>query len=484
MKVLVLCTGNSCRSQMAQGFLKSFHPGWEVLSAGTKPAERVNPYAIKVMAEVGIDIEGEHPKLVDQFIRDEFDYVITVCDGAREVCPVFTGKVKQRVHIGFDDPADATGTDEEIIPVYRRVRDEIAERFRNFPAPLTEPTRHQFVGDNTRRILLLLAGLLAWYLAYTNLKPAADWLVDQVFGLESGKHLTEALRFFIFEVPKVLLLLVLIIFFVGILRSFFTPERTRKALEGKSLFAGNVLAALLGIVTPFCSCSAIPLFLGFMEAGVPLGVTFSFLIAAPMINEVAVVLLFGMFGWKVAVTYVLTGLILAILAGWIIGRLKLEKWVESWVYAVKSGQADSLEEKPGLWQRVRFGLGAVKEIVGKVWVYIVIGIGVGAAVHGFVPEKFMAELMGDSTWYSVPLSILIGVPLYSNAAGIIPIVSVLIEKGVPLGTALAFMMSVIGLSLPEMIILRKVLKLKLIFVFVGVVSFGIIIVGYLFNFIY
>ncbi|MCX6224279.1 MAG: permease [Bacteroidia bacterium] len=345
-------------------------------------------------------------------------------------------------------------------------------------------TIHDRSAGAAGKAMLILAGLLTWIMVYTQLKPISDWLAEDVFGLESGKHLTEALRFFIFEVPKVLLLLVLIIFFVGIIRSFFTPERTRKALEGKSLFTGNVLAAMLGIVTPFCSCSAIPLFLGFMEAGVPLGVTFSFLIAAPMINEVAVILLFGMFGWKVALIYVLTGLLLAILAGWIIGKLKLEKWVESWVYAVKSGQEGAAEEKPSVLQRVRFGRDAVREIVGKVWIYIVIGIAVGAAAHGFVPEKFMAELMGESTWYSVPLSILIGVPLYSNAAGIIPIVSVLIEKGVPLGTALAFMMSVIGLSLPEMIILRKVLKLRLIMVFVGVVSLGIIIVGYLFNFIY
>jgi len=337
---------------------------------------------------------------------------------------------------------------------------------------------------NIKKVLLLVSALLLWLLVYLNLKPLSDWLINNIFGLVSGKHLTEALRFFIFEVPKVLLLLVLIIFFVGIIRTFFTPERTRKALEGRSLFAGNIMASMLGIVTPFCSCSAIPLFLGFMEAGVPLGVTFSFLIAAPMINEVAVILLFGMFGWKVAFIYVITGLVLAIIAGWVIGKLKLEKWVEGWVYAVKSGEQDSNDDKPGFWARVRLGLEAVKEIVGKVWIYIIIGIAVGAAAHGFVPENFMAKLMGESTWYSVPLSILIGVPLYSNAAGIIPIVSVLIEKGVPLGTALAFMMSVIGLSLPEMIILRKVLKLRLIFVFVGVVTLGIMIVGFLFNFIY
>lgn len=329
---------------------------------------------------------------------------------------------------------------------------------------------------------IILVGL--WILIYFNLQLVTNWFIDDILKLSLGKHLTETLRFFIFEVPKVLLLLVLIIFVVGIIRSFFTPERTRKALEGKSLFTGNVLASLLGIVTPFCSCSAIPLFLGFVESGIPLGVTFSFLIAAPMINEVAVILLFGMFGWKVAIIYILTGLVIAITAGWIIGKLHLEKYVESWVYEIKAGHVDDQDEKIKFSDRIQSGYAAVKEIVGKVWIYIIIGIAVGAAAHGYVPESFMANLMGKSTWYSVPLSILIGVPLYSNAAGIIPIVSVLIEKGVPLGTALAFMMAVIGLSLPEMIILRKVLKLRLIFTFVGVVSFGIVIVGYIFNMIY
>ena len=247
---------------------------------------------------------------------------------------------------------------------------------------------------------------------------------------------------------------------------------------------GNVMASMLGIVTPFCSCSAIPLFLGFVESGIPLGVTFSFLIAAPMINEVAVILLFGLFGWKVAAIYVGTGLVIAITAGWVIGKLKLENYVEPWVYEIRAGHAEGDEEKLQFSDRIQAGYTAVKEIVGKVWVYIILGIAVGAAAHGYVPENFMANLMGKSAWYSVPLSILIGVPLYSNAAGIIPIVSVLIEKGVPLGTALAFMMSVIGLSLPEMIILRKVLKLRLIVTFVGVVSLGIIIVGYIFNLIY
>lgn len=329
---------------------------------------------------------------------------------------------------------------------------------------------------------VILSGL--WVLIYFNLQNVTDWFIDRVLKLPQGEHLTETLRFFIFEVPKVLLLLVLIIFAVGIIRSFFTADRTRKALEGKSLFAGNVMASMLGIVTPFCSCSAIPLFLGFVESGIPLGVTFSFLIASPMINEVAVVLLFGLFGWKVTAIYVGTGLTIAILAGWVIGKLKLEKHVESWVYEIKPGQREWEEEKLLFSDRIHLGYDAVKEIVGKVWIYVIIGIAVGAAAHGYVPEQFMANLMGKAAWYSVPLSVLIGVPLYSNAAGIIPIISVLIEKGVPLGTALAFMMAVIGLSLPEMIILRKVLKLRLILTFIAIVSGGIIIVGYLFNWLY
>ena len=277
------------------------------------------------------------------------------------------------------------------------------------------------------------------------------------------------------------MLLVLIIFFVGILRSFFTAERTRKALEGKSTFVGNIMAGTLGIVTPFCSCSAIPLFLGFVESGIPLGVTFSFLIASPMINEVAVVLLYGMFGWKVTAIYISSGLTIAILAGWIIGKLKLEKWVEEWVYATQLGNENPEEETISLLQRINMGYTAVKEIVGKVWLYVALGIVVGAGVHGYVPQEFMVSLMGKSAWYSVPLSVLIGIPLYSNAAGIVPIVSVLIEKGASLGTALAFMMSVIALSLPEMIILRKVLKLPLILTFIAVVGCGIMAVGFLFN---
>lgn len=335
----------------------------------------------------------------------------------------------------------------------------------------------------SKRMFLVFLLLPLWLLAYNKLQWLADQLVFDVLGMQPKTHLTETLRFFVFEVPKVLLLLALIIFVVGIIRTYFSPERTRKALEGKSLFTGNVMAASLGIVTPFCSCSAIPLFLGFIESGIPLGVTFSFLIAAPMINEVAIVMLLGLFGWKTALIYVSMGLAIAIVAGWTIGRLRLEKWVEPWVYEIKGG-AHIEDEQLSFDARIRMGFEAVKEIIGKVWIYVILGIAVGAGVHGYVPQDFMASFMGKSAWYSVPLSVLIGIPLYSNAAGIIPIVSALIGKGAALGTALAFMMSVIGLSLPEMIILRKVLKLPLIFTFVGVVGTGILLVGFLFNYIF
>lgn len=335
----------------------------------------------------------------------------------------------------------------------------------------------------TNGLLFPVLLLPLWILIYLNLQNLTNFVVDDLAGMTKGLHLTETIRFFLFEVPKVILLLVLIIFGVGILRSYFTTEKTRKILEGKSLFTGNVLAALLGIVTPFCSCSAIPLFLGFIEAGVPLGVTFSFLIAAPMINEVAVVLLLGLFGWKVMLIYIFTGLFIAILAGWIIGWLKLEKYVAEWVFQVKTNQETDENGKLNFTARIKYAFDSVKEIVGKIWIYIIIGIAVGAGAHGYVPEEFLSSLLGKQNWYGVPVAILIGVPMYSNAAGIIPIVSVLIEKGVSLGTALAFMMSVIALSLPEIIILKKVLKWQLIAAFVGIVSVGIVAVGYLFNYL-
>jgi uncharacterized membrane protein YraQ (UPF0718 family) len=334
------------------------------------------------------------------------------------------------------------------------------------------------------KLLIPLALVPVWIILYIYLEPLANGLVYDVFGMDKTLRLTEAIRFFIFEVPKVLLLLTLIVFVVGIIRSYFSPEKTRKALEGKSLLVGNIMASSLGIVTPFCSCSAIPLFLGFVESGIPLGVTFSFLIAAPMINEVALVLLFGLFGWKTALIYLTTGLLISILSGWIIGSLKLEKWVEPWVYEIKAGKLEMAEEALTINHRIDAGFTAVREIVSKVWIYIVAGIAVGAGAHGYVPADFMASFMGKDVWYAVPLAVLLGVPMYSNAAGIIPIVQVLLEKGASLGTSLAFMMAVIGLSLPETIILKKVLKLPLIFTFVGVVAVGIMIVGVLFNMIF
>ncbi len=334
------------------------------------------------------------------------------------------------------------------------------------------------------KLLILLSFLLLWILIYLNLNVFTDFIVYSILGMQRNTHLTDAVWFFVFEVPKVLLLLTLIVLGVGIVRSYFSPERTRKMLGGKKLFTGNVMASTLGIVTPFCSCSAIPLFLGFVESGVPLGVTFSFLIAAPMINEVALVLLFGLFGWKTALLYMLTGLLIAMLSGYIIGRLKLEKYVEPWVYKIKAGHLEIAEEKVPFADRITGGIDAVKEIVAKVWIYIVIGIAVGAGIHGYVPENFMASLMGKSAWWSVPIAVILGVPMYSNAAGIIPIVQALLEKGASLGTVLAFMMSVIGLSLPETIILKKVLKIQLIGIFIGVVATGIIIVGYLFNLVF
>jgi uncharacterized protein len=332
------------------------------------------------------------------------------------------------------------------------------------------------------RLALVLAGAAAWWFLYTNLEAIAAWFTYSLLGMTTGSHLASAVAFLVYEAPKVLMLLTLVVFGVGIVRTFFTPERTRRILAGRREILGNVLAALLGVVTPFCSCSAVPLFIGFVSTGVPLGVTFSFLIAAPMINEVALVLLFGLFGWKVAMLYMGTGLVIAMAAGWVVGRLKLERWIEDWVRQQATGKEHAVEEGPVAWSdRVRFGLDAVKDIVGRVWPYVLAGIAVGAGIHGYVPENFMASFMGKGAWWSVPLAVLIGIPMYSNAAGILPVVQALLSKGAALGTVLAFMMAVIGLSLPEMIILRKVLKVPLIVTFAGVVGAGIMVVGYLFN---
>lgn len=337
--------------------------------------------------------------------------------------------------------------------------------------------------ESKRAFLLWGIVLIVWIAGYSALPMAAKWITYSLFSLEEGSQLGSAVEFFLYDTPKVLLLLTLIVFLVGIIRTFFTPERTRQILAGKRESVGNVLAALLGIVTPFCSCSAVPLFIGFITAGVPLGVTLSFLISAPMVNEIALVLLFGMFGWKVAAIYLSMGLLIAICAGWIIGRLKLERHVEDWVYATKQGGEDT-SAQPTLQSRIAAGKTAVRNIVGYVWPYVVVGIAVGAGIHGFVPENFMASIMGKGAWWSVPLAVVIGVPMYSNAAGIIPVVQALLGKGAALGTVLAFMMAVIGLSLPEAIILRKVLKPALLATFFGIVASGIVAVGYLFNFLF
>lgn len=322
-----------------------------------------------------------------------------------------------------------------------------------------------------------------WFAVYANLPPFATFLTYSLLGIERPSRLGDAVQFFVYDAPKVMLLLTLIVFVVGVIRSFFTQERTRKYLAGKRETAGNVMAALLGVFTPFCSCSAVPLFLGFVQAGVPLGVTFSFLIAAPMVNEIAVVLLYGLLGWKVAALYLGTGLLIAMVAGWVIGRFKLESWMEDWVQEMRAGEAIVFEQQLTWADRLHLGREAAHDIVGKVWVYVVAGIAVGALIHGYVPEDFMAGIMGKDAWWSVPAAVAVGIPMYSNAAGIVPVVEALLGKGAALGTVLAFMMSVIALSLPEMIILRKVLKPELIAVFVLVVGSGIVGIGYLFNMI-
>ena len=352
------------------------------------------------------------------------------------------------------------------------------------PVDLVSETKG-FWGDLSRQQMIKLAllglGLLAWYPVYRQLKPFSNWVAHDLFRIPHGTHLGDAVSFFFLDIPKVFMLLVLVVFGVGILRSFFTPERTRGILAGKREYLGNVMAAGLGIVTPFCSCSAVPLFIGFVEAGIPIGVTFAFLISAPMVNEIALVLLFGLFGWRIALIYMSMGLLIAILTGIIIGQLKMENQVEDWVYEIRMGQTPACLEQLSWLDRIDYGLNQVRDIVGRVWIYIILGIGAGAAIHGYVPENFLAAIMGKQAWWSVPVAVLLGAPLYSNAAGVIPVVEALLGKGAALGTVLAFMMSIIGISFPEVVILRKVLKPKLIAVFIGVVTVGITIVGFIFN---
>ena len=331
--------------------------------------------------------------------------------------------------------------------------------------------------------LFLPLAVAVWFALYQTLIPFSEALVA-LLPVERDSHLGGALQFFLYDTPKVLLLLTGIVFVMGIVHTFVSPERTRALLSGRRLGVGNVMAASLGIVTPFCSCSAVPLFIGFLQAGVPLGVTFSFLISAPMVNEIALAMLFGLFGWKIAALYLVMGLAVAIIAGIVIGKLGMEHHLEDWVRAMQNSQVPSVavEGTMGWGERIDSGFHHVREIVAKVWIYIVLGVALGAGIHGYVPEDFMASIMGrDAPWWALPAAVLIGVPMYTNAAGVIPIVQALLAKGAALGTVLAFMMSVIALSAPEMIILRKVLKPRLIATFVGVVAAGILLVGYVFN---
>ncbi|HPS21735.1 MAG TPA: permease [Candidatus Paceibacterota bacterium] len=313
-------------------------------------------------------------------------------------------------------------------------------------------------------------------------KLLADWLTYKILDFTPDTLPANAVNFFIYDVVKIFILLAVIIFVVSIVRSYLPPEKVRAILSRKNKYSGNILASLLGIITPFCSCSAVPLFLGFVQAGVPLGVTFSFLVASPMINEVALVLLLGMFGWKIAVIYIITGLFISVISGVIIEKLKVEKLIQPFVFENKiNGNINLLEMSTK--QRIVYAGNYTVSILKKVWPYVILGIGIGAWIHGYVPADFLARYAGAGNWYAVPLAVLVGIPLYSNAAGIIPLVGVLTEKGVAMGTTLAFMMSVTALSLPEFMILKKVMKIRLIFIFAGVVGIGIMLTGFLFNII-
>lgn len=331
-----------------------------------------------------------------------------------------------------------------------------------------------------------IVGILAiiWVIVYNNLQSIADWITYTLLNMNHESPIGESLNFFIYDVPKILLLLSGMIFLITLIQTFINTEKVRAVVEQRGEGVGNVMASLFGAITPFCSCSSVPLFIGFVQAGIPLGITFSFLITSPLMNEVAFVLLLGLFGWKIALLYLASGITIGIVAGLILGRMKLERYVEDFVYAIKAKnpQTIAIDEEMLTWvERFQQAAESTREIVGKVWLFVIIGIGIGAFIHGFVPEDALTSIMGAGAWWSVPAAVLLGIPLYSNAAGVIPIVSAMLGKGAALGTVLAFMMSVVALSLPEMIILRKVLKPRLIIIFVAVVSVSIIFTGYFFN---
>jgi len=331
-----------------------------------------------------------------------------------------------------------------------------------------------------KKFLYLLFLIPLWFVAYLNLPKLSKIITYDILRVKEDSHLGDSLEFFFYDVPKILLLLVGIIFVMGIVHSFFTHGRVRRLLLGKGEGWGILFASLLGSVTPFCSCSAVPLFIGFVTARIPLSVTFTFLVTAPMIHEVAFFLLWDKFGWQVAFLYLFTGNMIGMIAGYTIGKLRLEKWIEPFVFQSEEGK-DLYDAKLTWEDRIMWGVDSVKVIVGKVWPWVILGIAVGAFIHGYVPQEILASVMGRDSWWSVPLAVLMGVPMYGNAAGVVPVMEALTGKGAALGTTLAFMMAMVGLSLPEAIILRRVLKPQLLFVFFGIVTVGIIFVGYLFN---
>jgi uncharacterized membrane protein YraQ (UPF0718 family) len=328
--------------------------------------------------------------------------------------------------------------------------------------------------------LTVLVGASLWVVAWFLALPASAWITFDLLGMDPASQLGQAVAFFLYDVPKVLLLLTGVVTLVSFLRSYVSPARVRQALAGRNAAVGTVAAALFGIVTPFCSCSAVPLFIGFLEAGVPLGVTFAFLVASPMVNEVAIVLLWGLVGPQLTIAYMVAGLVVAIGAGLLIGRLGLERYVEDYVWKVRAG-APIREIPPTLEERVREAWQSTRDIVGRVWPFVLVGIGIGALIHGFVPEELVVQIGGSGNPLAVPALVALGVPLYANAAGTIPIIEALLGKGLPVGSALAFMMAITALSLPEMVILRKVLKPRLLATFVLIVATGIVVIGYVFN---
>ena len=330
--------------------------------------------------------------------------------------------------------------------------------------------------------LVVVAGTAAWLVAWILIAPLADWAAYELLGLERGSGVGDAVAFFLLDVPKVLLLLTGIVALVSFLRSFVSPERVRSVLAGRGTVPGTVAAAGFGVITPFCSCSAVPLFIGFLEAGVPLGVTFAFLVSSPMVNEVALVLLWGLFGPWVALAYIGAGLAVAIVAGLVIGRLGMERHVEDYVWQIQASAA-TIEFRPDLEQRVADAWQATLAIIKRVWLFVILGIGVGALIHGFVPTDTVVALGGPANPVAVPVLVILGVPLYGNAAGTIPIIEALLAKGLPLGSALAFMMAITALSIPEFVILRRVMKPRLLATFAATVAVGIVAVGYLFNFL-